>query len=149
MMKFLAGLPLAWCVVGISVAFAETKVKMADLPAPVQQTIKEQTQNATLIGITREKENGKTVYEVESKVNGKSRDVLIDTNGAVIEVEQEVEIDSIPPAAKAAIEKKAAGRKISRVEALTKGGETTYEAGIKKMWKTSEIVVAADGSAVK
>jgi uncharacterized membrane protein YkoI len=148
-MKPSTALSFALCAAGLSAAFAETKVKMADLPMPVQQTIQEQTRNATLIGITREKENGKTVYEVESKVNGKGRDVHIDTSGAVIEVEQEVEIDSIPPAARAAIEKKAAGRKITRVETVTKGGETTYEAAIKKMWKTSEIVVAADGSLVK
>jgi len=52
-------------------------------------------------------------------------------------------------AAKAAIEKKAAGAKITKVETLTKGGKTTYEAAITKGKKTSEITVAADGSAVK
>jgi len=119
------------------------------LPMPVQQTVKEQTKDATLIGITKEKEKGKTVYEVETKVDGKGRDILVDTTGAVIEVEQEVELDSIPAAAKAAIEKKAAGAKITKVETLTKGGKTTYEAAITKGKKTSEITVAADGSAVK
>jgi len=149
-MKTLIAVNVALCALGLSAAFAaETKVKMADLPMPVQQTVKEQTKDATLVGITKEKENGKTVYEVETKVNGKGRDILVDTTGAVIEVEQEVEIDSIPAAAKAAIEKKAAGAKITRVETLTKGGKTTYEAAITKGKKTSEITVAADGSAVK
>lgn len=147
-MKIQTALSFALCAVCLSIG-AETKVNLADLPTPVQQTIKEQTKNATLVGITKEKENGKMVYEVESKVNGKGRDVLIDTTGAVIEVEEEVGIDTIPPAARAAIEKKAAGRKITRVETLTKDGKTTYEAAIKKMWKTSEITVAADGSSVK
>jgi len=146
----MAALNVALCALGLSAAYAaETKVKMADLPMPVQQTVKEQTKDATLVGITKEKEHGKTVYEVETKANGKGRDILVDTTGAVIEVEQEVEIESIPPAARAAIEKKAAGAKISKVETLTKGGKTTYEAAITKGRKSSEITVDADGSAVK
>ena len=149
-MKTLTAVNVALCALGLSAAFAaETKVKMTDLPMPVQQTVKEQTKDATLVGITKEKENGKTVYEVETKVNGKGRDILIDTTGAVIEVEQEVEIDSIPAAAKAAIEKKAAGARVTKVETLTKGGKITYEAAITKGKKTSEITIAADGSAVK
>jgi uncharacterized membrane protein YkoI len=149
-MKTLTVLNVALCALGLSaVLAAETKVKMTDLPTPVQQTVKEQTKDATLVGITKEKEKGKTVYEVETKANGKGRDIHIDETGAVIELEQEVEIDSIPPAAKAAIEKKAAGRKIIKVETLTKEGKTTYEAAVKRMWKNAEIRVAADGSPVK
>src|SRR5713226_3278127 len=149
-MKTLTAFNVALCALGLSAAFAaETKVKMTDLPMPVQQTVKEQTKDAILVGITKEKENGKTVYEVETKVNGKGRDILVDTAGAVIEVEQEVEIDTIPSAAKAAIEKKAAGAKITKVETLTKRGNTTDEAAITKGKKTSEITVAADGSPAK
>src|SRR5437667_8181133 len=119
-MKTLTAVNVALCALGLSAAFAaETKVKMTDLPMPVQKTVKEQTRDATLIGITKEKENGKTVYEVETKVNGKGRDILVDTTGGLIEVEQEVEIDSIPAAAKAAIEKRAAGARITKVETLT------------------------------
>ena len=132
-MKTLTPLNLALYAACISAAFAaETKVKMADLPLPVQQTVKEQTKDATLVGLTKEKENGKTVYELETKRDGKGRDALIDAIGAVIEVAQEVEIDGIPPAARAAIEKKAAGAKIAKVERLTKRGTTTYEAAINK-----------------
>ena len=63
-------------------------------------------------------------------------------------VEQEVTLDSIPAGAKAAIEKKAAGGKIIKVETITKGNTVTYEAALQKGSRKSEVTVAADGSVV-
>jgi len=128
---------------------AQRKVKMQDLPPTVQQTVKEQTKNATLVGLMKEVENGKTVFELETRVNGRGRDLMIDGSGAVLSVEEEVTLDSIPAAARAAIEKQAAGGKITKIETLTKGRTVTYEAAVVRKGKTSEIAVAADGSAVK
>ena len=48
--------------------------------------------------ISKETENGKTTYEAETTVNGKSRDVSFDKTGAIVAVEQEVDLDSIPAA---------------------------------------------------
>src|SRR5690242_10787811 len=81
---------------------SETQEKLKDLPEPVRKTAQEQSKSATVHGYAKEIENGKTFYEVETKVNGKSRDILIDPTGAVVEVEEEVALDSIPPAARAA-----------------------------------------------
>jgi len=132
-----------------TVLAAQKKIKIQDLPPTVQQTVKEQTRNATLVGLMKEVENGKTVFELETKVNGRGRDLMIDGSGAVLSVEEEVTLDSIPAAARAAIEKQAAGGKITKVETLTKGKTVTYEAAVVRKGKTSEIAVAADGSAVK
>jgi len=121
-------------------------VKMKDLPPTVQKTVIEQTKGAQIKGMSKEVEKGKTMYEVETMVNGKSRDLLIDASGSLVSVEEPVAIDSIPPAAKAALEKLAAGGKIKGVESVTKGQTVTYEAVIVKGMKKSEVVVAADGS---
>jgi uncharacterized membrane protein YkoI len=129
---------------------AETKIKMEDLPPAVRKAVMEQTKDATLVGLSKEKEKGKTMYEVETKVNGKSRDVQFDSTGAIVDVEEEVDLASIPPAAKAAIEKKAAGGAISKVETVTHGSMVSYEAQIKtKAGKTIEVGVNADGSVHK
>ena len=128
---------------------AEKPVKMKDLPAAVQKTVQEQTKGAELKGLSREVENGKTFYEAETKVSGKTRDVLIDPTGAVVEVEEEVALETIPAAAKAAIEKYAQGGKTVLVETVTKGGEVSYEAHVRKNGKTSEVKVAADGAIKK
>ena len=128
-------------------ALAETKVKVADLPPAVQQTVKEQTANATLGDLSKEREGGKTVYEVETKVNGKGRDLMVASDGKILSVEEETAIESIPAPAHEAILKKAAGGKIKLVETVTKGSEVSYEASyVGKNGKTSEVGVNADGS---
>ena len=128
-------------------AIAESKVKVEDLPAAVQKTVKEQTQNAKLVGLGKEKEGGKTVYELETMINGKSRDLMIDSTGAILSVEDEIALDSIPAAAKKAIQQKVAGGKITKVETVTKGSEVSYEAAYtSKSGKKAECGVNADGS---
>jgi uncharacterized membrane protein YkoI len=126
---------------------AEKKVKLENLPPAVQASVKEQTKNATLVGLSTETEKGKTTYAVETKVNGKGRDVLLDKTGAVLEVEEEVELDSIPAAAKAAIQKRVAGGTITKVEKLTAAATVSYEAAVKtKAGKNIEVGVNADGT---
>jgi uncharacterized membrane protein YkoI len=147
-MKFVTSFVTGVLIAG-SMAAAETKVKMQELPPAVQKSVQEQTKGAKLVGLSKETEKGKTVYEVETTNGGRTRDLTLDETGAVVEVEQEVTLDSLPAPAKAAIEKKAAGGTIKKVESLTKGGTVTYEAAIVKGGKTSEIQVAADGSAAK
>jgi uncharacterized membrane protein YkoI len=141
-----------FCLTALSFATAfagESAVKMKDLPPAVQKTVQEQTKGAQIKGLSKEVEKGKTMYEVETVVNGKSRDLLIDASGALVSVEEPVTIDAIPAAAKAAIERLAAGGKIKSVESVTKGQTVTYEAVIAKGLKKSEVVVAADGSVQK
>jgi uncharacterized membrane protein YkoI len=126
---------------------AEKKVKLESLPPAVQASIKEETKNAELVGISSEKEKGKTVYEVETKVGGKTRDLMLDSAGKVYLTEDEVDLDSIPAPAKAAIQKHAAGGTIVKVEKLAKGSDVSYEAAIKtKAGKNIEVGVNADGT---
>ena len=128
---------------------ADKPVKMRDLPPAVQKAIQEQTKGAELKGLAKEIENGKTFYEAETTLNGHGRDLLFDSAGTLVEIEEETTLDLIPGPAKAAIEKIAAGGKITKVETLTKGQSVTYEAAITKGRKKSEIKVAADGSVLK
>lgn len=128
-------------------AFTETRIKMEDLPPAVRTAVGEQTRNATVVGLSRETENRRTLYEVETRVNGKSRDLLFDKTGAVVEVEEEVDLASIPAAARAAIEKRAAGATVRKVETLARGSRVSYEATLEtKSGKRTEIAVNADGS---
>ena len=82
------------------------KLQLKDLPAAVRATVEAETKNATLKGLSKERANGKTVFEVESLVNGRTRDLMIDANGKVYEVEEQLDADKAPPAVKAALEAK-------------------------------------------
>ena len=149
-MRTAMALHSAILLLGIGTLAAGKKMKVQDLPAAVRQTVTEQTTNATLVGLTKEVEKGKTVFELETrKPNGQTRDLMIDTTGAVLSVEEEVALDSLPAPAKAAIEKSAAGGKIIKLETLAEGKEVTYEAAILKKGKKSSITVRANGTQVK
>jgi uncharacterized membrane protein YkoI len=133
---------------GASLALgAERKIKLTDAPPAVQQAIKDATKDATLVGVSTDVENGKTEYEAETKVNGHGKDITFDENGKLLATEEEVTLDSLPAAAKAAIEKQTGGAKIRKIEKITKGdGSVVYEAGITKNGKRSEVLVGPDGS---
>jgi len=75
---------------------AETRVRMQDLPETVQRTVKEQTKSAKLRGLAKEIENGQTFYEAEMVVDGKTRDVLIDSKGTVVEIEEATALANVP-----------------------------------------------------
>ncbi|MDQ3011362.1 MAG: hypothetical protein M3X11_11745, partial [Acidobacteriota bacterium] len=128
---------------------SETKVRMKNLPAPVQQTVNEQSKGAVIRGFAKEVKDGQTFYEVELKVAGHKKDVLIDPAGKVVEVEEEVTLDSLPPVVKAEILKQAGKRRIVMVESITKDNAVVaYEAHVKKLLKTSEIKVGLDGKLI-
>ena len=140
----LAALAMLWLVA--ATAAAEQKIKLSDLPAAVQATVKAETANATVLGISKEAEKGKTVFEVETKVGTKTRDFVVDAAGKVIDVEEETDLASVPAAVKATIDKQSAGGTVTRIEKATQGTTVSYEVGLKKNGKNSEFTVNADGS---
>ncbi len=128
---------------------SEKKVKMADLPEAVRKTVQEQSKGATLRGLAKEVENGKTFYEAELKVNGHNKDVLMDESGSVVEIEEQVSLSSLPAEVKATILKAAGSGKITAVESITKNNTLdAYEAHLTKAGKKSEIKVGSDGKLI-
>jgi uncharacterized membrane protein YkoI len=127
----------------------ETKIRMQDLPKAVQASAEqERTKGATLKGFNKEVEGGKTFYEVETVLNGRTRDLLFDAAGAVVEVEEEIANDAVPPAAMKAL---MARGQVTKVESVTKGKSVlAYESTVKtKAGKSVEVAVDAQGRPVK
>jgi len=124
----------------------EKKIQRSDLPQAVEKTVVEQSKGATIRGFSQEEENGQTFFEAELMVNGHSKDVLMDGNGSVVEVEEWISMDSLPPVVRAGLQAKAGDGKIVKVETLTKKGQlVAYEAKVMSNGKKSEIQVGEDG----
>ena len=134
-------------VVGMTFAQeGEEKVKRSDLPVAVQKSMDAESKGATVRGISREVDNGKTFYEAELTVNGHIKDILVDANGKIVEVEEEVSLDSLAAAVQRSLQKKAGSGKIVKVESLTKGGKlVAYEAQVKMGARTREVQVGPNG----
>jgi hypothetical protein len=125
----------------------ERRVKLDDVPPAVKRTVLEVSKGLELRGVTREVENGQVFYEAELKVEGRTRDVIMDEAGAVVLIEEQVAWESVPAAVRAAIEKGAEGRKILLVESLTRNDAIeAYEAHIRKWWREIEIRVDPEGN---
>jgi len=106
----------------------------------------EQSKGATIRGFSQEKENGQTFYEAQLMVDGKSKDVLVDGNGLVVEVEEQVSIESLPPAILRGLQERAGTGKIGKVEKLTKKHKVVaYEAKVLSNGKSSEVQVGPNG----
>lgn len=124
----------------------EKKIKRSDLPPAVEKTVAAQSQGATILGISEEREHGQTFYEVELTVAGHSKDVLIDADGVLVEVEEQVSVDSLSPAVIDALQAKAGKGVLVKVESLTKKGKlVAYEAKVFTNGKKSEVQVGPDG----
>jgi hypothetical protein len=136
-------------VCALSLVAAEKRIQGKDLPPPVERAVQVQSAGATIRGFTQESIHGKTIYEAELTVNGHSKDVSFNAAGNVVGIEEEVALDSIPAAAREAIEKAAAGNHISKVERVTEGGATSYEAAYTKAGRSREYSVNPDGSPTK
>ena len=133
-----------------ALADGEKKIQMKNLPPAVQATVKEQSKGATIRGFAKEKENGKTVYELELKVDGHNKDMIIDASGKVFLIEEQVELNNLPAAVQAAIVKQVGKGRIVIIESLTENGTLTgYEAAIKTGSKSREIKISPDGKLIK
>jgi len=128
----------------------ERKIKREQLPAAVEKTVAQESEGATIKGFAREVENRQTFYEASLTVNGHNKDILMDKSGNIVEVEEQVSMDSLPAVVQDAL-KKAAGRgTIQSVESLTKKGKlVAYEGHGKRGIKRFEIQVGPNGERLK
>ena len=122
------------------------KIKRSDLPAAVEKTVAAQSQRATIRGFSEERENGQMYYEAEMTVDGHSKDLLVDNSGAIVEVEEQVAMDSLPAPVKEGLQTKAGKGKLVKVESITKHEKlVAYEAQVVTGGKKSEVQVGPDG----
>ena len=130
----------------------EKKIERKDLPPAVEKTVAARSQGATIRGFSQEKEN--VPAQLRSRGNPSTvtaKDILIDANGAVVEIEEQVAIDSLPAPVKDGLQARAGDGKILKVESLTKKNKlVAYEAVVqsagKKKKSKSAPMCSATGS---
>src|SRR3979409_847677 len=63
-------------------------LQLKDLPASVQKTVEETLKGGAIKNITKEKEDGIEQDEIESTLNGKTRDFNVAIDGRLLVVEE-------------------------------------------------------------
>jgi hypothetical protein len=143
---YVAALAASLLLLAGNASAQEKKIKRSDLPPAVEKTVAVQSAGATIRGFSTEKENGQTLYEAELTVNGHSKDISMTADGSIVEIEEQVSLDSLPAEVKAGLQAKAGNGKILRVESLTKKDKlVAYEAKVETNGKKTEIQVGPNG----
>ncbi len=134
------------CTIATRASAQEKQLKRSDLPPAVQKTADEQSTGATVRGYSSDTEDGRLEYEVSMTLHGHGRDVTIAPDGSVLEIEEEIALDSLPAAVRESLQQRVGSGKITKVESLTKHGAiVAYEAHVLTGTKRSEIQVGPDG----
>ena len=132
-------------VVVVNASSAEEQVKKADLPAVVQKAADAQSAGASVLGYAKDKKHGRLEYEVQLMVGDHTKDVTIDPQGRVLEVEEQVVADELPANVFHGLSAQAGKGKITKIESLTRNGKiVAYEAQVTG-GKHAEIQVGPDG----
>ncbi len=129
----------------------EEKVPLDKLPKAVSDAVKAKFPKAEMVGASKEKEDGKEVFEVQLKQNKLNIDVTVSPEGKILGVEKEIEAKDLPKKVAEALETKYPKATIKLAEELIKDDKLTgYELVIttadKKML---EVVFDPDGKFVK
>jgi uncharacterized membrane protein YkoI len=127
------------------VAQKENKRAIKRLPSAVLSAFQKEYPNAKIIGSGKERQGGKTVYEVESKDSTISRDLIYAANGNVIEVEESVPIKDLPEAVAGAVKTGYPKAQITKSERLTRGPDVRYEMQLKEGKKAISLEISVNG----
>ena len=132
------------------IAFAqEVKLKKKQVPRAVISAFESAYPQATIRGFAREKENGQVYYEVESGEGQMTRDVLYNPDGTVAEIEESIPAGDLPADAQEALRAKYPGSVVTKVERITRGNVTEYEAHAKLGKKSVSMEFDSSGKPLK
>jgi hypothetical protein len=101
------------------------------LPAAIDAAFKKAYPAATIKHVSKEKEGGKEVYEVESVDNGLARDLVYMPDGTVVSYEEQIAEASLPPAVASALKARYPKATYTRIEKLFEKNTMSYEIALK------------------
>jgi hypothetical protein len=123
------------------------EAKLAKIPAAASEALKKYAGSATIGSVNIEKDGKVTVYEITLSEAGKpAREVSVTADGKLNAEEETVPLESVPEAARKAIEAGAKGAKIDRVQKIKRAaGGLTYEALYNNKGKKTEVEYLENG----
>jgi uncharacterized membrane protein YkoI len=137
------------CSLQTALYAGEEDIDIKDLPQVVLDAFQKAYPNAEIKGASKEDEDGRIAYEIES-IDGKQvRDILYSEEGDVLEIEESISFKALPAAVQKTIMDKYADAEVEKAEKITKDGSTSYEVVVETDDATLEIVLDAQGKIVK
>jgi len=121
------------------------EVKLENVSPAAQAAIESYTSGEGIEKITHEKE--KHFYKVEYKRDSRKFELEVDEDGEVLEAEEIVTLEDLPPAAQETVKAESAGAEIKELALLeTEEGKTFYKVEFEKDGKEHKVKIAEDGT---
>jgi len=123
------------------------KLKESDLPEAVQATAARESAQGKVTGYWQRDQDGAVIYEVDLVVDGHARGVLINPEGVVVVVQEEVPWNKLDPSVQSGIQSQAGDAKVGTVYSISQDGKLTrYIAIVDKGGQKTKVEVGADGA---
>ena len=124
---------------------AEEKKELKDVPKACVESVKKRFPKGELTEASKEEaDDGKTVYEISVKQEGKKTDVTLTPEGVITMIEQQITEKELPKAVTEGVEKKYPKPKYEIAESVT-----VVENGKEKLSYYEVLVATASGKKVE
>jgi hypothetical protein len=142
---------VAACFVTAVVADDDKKVDLSKLPEKVVAAFKAKYPDAKVSKAGSEKEDGKTVYEIAFKFEGHKYEVTFEEDGAIVDIEKQINFKDLPEAVSRALEEKYPKADYKLIEEVTKKDKVdSYEILLVTSEKKAfEVLVSPEGKITK
>ncbi|MFO0829593.1 MAG: hypothetical protein U0572_15750 [Phycisphaerales bacterium] len=121
----------------------EEVIKLADAPTAVRDAVAKMTSPDKVTKVTKEEDDGVTVFEVEFTQDGMPASADFSKNGDVLEIEKSVKDSAMPAAVMAALKKKFPG---GTFKSFTSVQKFSYEVEVVVDGKTHGVELNATGA---
>ena len=145
-------------------------LKLSDLPAAVQKTVKEQQAGREVADIDQEMRDGKRVYDVEFKEKGANSHIYVASDGSMVVDKNSssksigervreaigldrgndtITLDQAPAAVQKTVREHAEVGTLKPIKREVQNGRTQYDVEYEKDGKNMRMTVAEDGAILK
>ena len=119
------------------------------LPTAIATVFRTAYPDAKILNVSRERRDGKVVYEIESRDGATRRDLIYDLAGRNLETEEVIPAASVPAAVRAAVERDVKGATIAGAERVTRETVILYEVRVRAGGRTRFLTYDPAGKRVE
>ena len=137
---------VAMLLIACAAHASATKIKKTELPEPVREAVDRMAPGGHVVACWRNVGDSAGVYEVDMKVNGRKKGMVVATDGEVLTVQDEITWNDLPEAVQQSFRREARDHDVEEVDLLTQHGEVVgYIARIDGEEREYQFRVGPDG----
>jgi hypothetical protein len=127
----------------------EQTIKQKDVPEVILSAFKKSYPKSTIKGYSKETEEGRIFFEIESSEGKINRDVIYNPDGTIVSIEETLPLSKVPEPVRTSLKKEFPKAKVLKSEKIIKGTDIQYEFVVQSSKKSTEVVIDTHGKVIK